>query len=218
MAEPIPTFAQHAYAVLHNRFADQPFDSNYLFWFLSESMVKKTLHVLEKRGWIRRVRKGSYVCLRPDAVFKSMVQFRVPRLLDEAGRAYVYTGASAVEIWTDYSYVQRSWEHSPYFVKVSRRDVESWTQYFRRHKMNVFVGKAGLAIGEFVILFPHEQLEFDIHDDKPVDRMEEVVTFCERNIEAFEYPLAYLKSKFGVKTSERIDERVLQEVAKVIQC
>jgi len=31
-----------------------------------------------------------------------------------------------------------------------------------------------------------------------------------------EYPLAYLKSKFAVKTKVRIDERVLDEAAKVV--
>ena len=49
-----------------------------------------------------------------------------------------------------------------------------------------------------------------------MDKLNEVVRFCERNIDTFEYPLAYLKSKFGVKTRKRIDERVLAEAAKVV--
>jgi len=216
MTEPIPTYAQQAYAILYNRFGDEPFDSDYLAWFLSKSMVKKTLHVLEKRNWIQRVRKGSYTCINPDQIFKGMVQFRVPRLLEEVGKNYAYTRASAVEVWTDYSYIQRSWEHSPYFIKVVKEDMEFWTQYFREHKVDVFVEEAKPAIGEFVILFPEEQLEYETHNGKPVDKLGEVARFCERNIEAFEYPLAYLKSKFGVKTREKIDERVLEEVARVV--
>ncbi len=51
-----------------------------------------------------------------------MVQFKVPKLLSEATRKYAYTRASAVEVWTDFSYMQRSWEHSPYFVKVLKED------------------------------------------------------------------------------------------------
>jgi hypothetical protein len=179
-------------------------------------MVKKTLHVLEKRRWVQRVRKGSYVCINPDEIFRSMVQFRVPGLLKEAGRKYSYTGASAVEVWTDYSYIQRSWEHSPYFVKVLKKDLKSWIHYFRGHKVNVFVEDAKPAIGEFVVLFPEERLEPEVYGGDPVDKLNEVVSFCERNIDAFEYPLAYLKSKFGVKTKERIDERVLAEAAKVV--
>ena len=216
MSEPIPTYAQQAYAILHNRFGDQLFDSNYLDWFLSKGMVKKTLHVLEKRQWIQRLKKGSYVCINPDEVFRRMVQFRVPRLLEEAGMEYAYTRASAVEVWTDYSYIQRSWEHSPYFIKVFRNDVQFWTKHFRNHKVNVFVEEAQLAIGEFVVLFPEELLDYQVYEEKPVDRLEEVKRFCERNIETFEYPLAYLKSKFGIETREKIDERVLVEVARVI--
>jgi len=216
MTESAPTYAQQAYAILYNRFGDQPFSSNYLAWFLSKGTVKKTLHVLEKKKWIQRVGRGSYVCVKPDEVFRGMVQFRVPRLLDEARKTYAYTGASAVEVWTDHSYVQRSWEHSPYFVKVLRRDLDWWTRYFREHKVNVFVKEAKPAIGEFVILFPEERLEFEVYNGKPVDKLGEVARFCERNIEAFEYPLAYLKTKFGIETRERIDERVLEEVAKVV--
>ncbi len=48
MSEPIPTFAQQAYAILYNRFGDQPLESNYLNWFLSEGMVKKNLVLLRK--------------------------------------------------------------------------------------------------------------------------------------------------------------------------
>ncbi len=216
MTEPAPTHAQQAYAILYNRFADEPFDSNYLAWFLSKSMVKKTLHMLEKKKWVKRVKKGSYVCVSPNEIFKSMARFRVPELLNEARMTYAFTGASAVEVWTDYSYIQRGWEHSPYFVKVQRRDTALWTEYFRKHKVNVFVKEAKPAMGEFVVLYPEERLEFEVHNGQPVDKLDEVARFCERNIEAFEYPLGYLKKKFGIKTGERIDERVLKEVAKVV--
>jgi len=216
MTEPAPTYAQQAYAILYNRFADEPFDSNYLAWFLSKSMVKKTLHMLEKKKWVKRVKKGSYVCVSPNEIFKSMARFRVPELLNEARMTYTFTGASAVEVWTDYSYIQRGWEHSPYFVKVQRRDTALWTEYFRKHKVNVFVKEAKPAMGEFVVLYPEERLEFEVHNGQPVDKLDEVARFCEKNIEAFEYPLGYLKKKFGIKTGERIDERVLKEVAKVV--
>ena len=216
MSEPVPAFAQQAYAILYNRFGDQPFESKYLDWFLSRGMVKKTLHVLEKKRWVQRVRKGSYVCINPDEVFRGMVQFRVPRLLEEAGRKYVYADASAVEVWTDYSYMQRSWEHSPYFVKVLKEDVKFWIQRFRNHRVNVFVNEAQPTLSEFVVLFPQERLKYEVHNGVPVDGLDEVTRFCERNIETFEFPLAYLMSKFGVRTREKIDGRVLEEAARVI--
>ncbi len=216
MSEPIPTYAQHAYAILYNRFGDRSFNSDYLGWFLSEGMIKKTLHVLERRGWIRRESKGVYVCVSPGEVFMEMVRFRVPKILEKTGRKYAYTRASAAEVWTDYSYIQRSWEHSPYFVKVLREDVDHWVRHFRDHKIAAFIEDAKPAMGEFVVLFPEEHFDHDVYNGKPVDGLGDVTRFCERHIEAFEYPLAYLKGKFGVGTRVEIDERVLEEAARVI--
>src|SRR5437899_12808841 len=121
---------------------------------VSKSMVKKTLHTLEHAGWIRRVEKGSYVCKNADDIFKSVVEYRVPGLLSRAGMRYAYTGASAVEVWTDYSYIQRSWEHSPYFVRVLRSDLDRWVSYFRIHKLKVWTSSPESAMGEFGMFKP----------------------------------------------------------------
>jgi hypothetical protein len=216
MVSPVPVYAQEAYAVLRSRFGEGEFGPEYLAWFVSETMVKKMLHVLEKAGWTRRVGRGRYVCVTPDAIFQSMVRFRVPQLLEAAGRPYVYAGASAVEIWTDYSYIQRSFEHSPYFVKVLRRDVRFWVSYFRAHKVRVFVGEAGTALGEFIVLQPQPRMTRQTRAGLPVEPVAAVVRFCERNIDAFEYPLAYLNAKFGVKTRAALDPRIVEEAAKAL--
>ncbi len=216
MSQPAPTYAQEAYAILRNRFASDSFPADYLSWFVSKSMAKKTLRTLERAGWITRVAKGRYVCTNADDIFKSMIEFRVPKLLKEAGMEYAYVDASAVEVWTDYSYIQRSWEHSPYFVKVLRSDLKRWTEYFREHKVKVFTSNPELAIGEFVILRPVDRLTYIVHNDLPVDLLESAVRYSENHIDAFEYPLAYLKAKFKVKLSVGIDRRVSTEAAKAV--
>ena len=216
MSEAVPTYAQEAYAILRSRFGSDSFPADYLSWFVSRGMVKKTLHMLEHAGWIRRVEKGSYVCRNADEIFRSMVEFRVPRLLSEAGMKYAYTEASAVEVWTDYSYVQRSWEHSPYFVRVLRSDLERWVSYFRTHKVKVFTSRPELAMGEFVILKPADELAIVTHNGLPVDPLKLVVSYSEKNVHTFEYPLAYLKAKFKVKPRVEIDRRVLVEAAKAV--
>lgn len=216
MVDPIPTYAQEGFAVLYNRFAKDEFPANYLGWFISRSMSKKTLYVLEKAGWIRRMEKGRYVCIEPDSAFRSMVQFKVPDLLKEADRKYAYTEASAAEIWTDFTYIQRSWEHSPYYVKVSKNELNEWEKYFARHRVNTFVDKAGSSLGEFVILKPQSRLSPQMYSGLPVDSLEETTRYCEKHIDSFEYPLAYLKAKFHVKTGDIIDKRVLEEASKMV--
>src|SRR5437879_13622593 len=182
-------------------------------WFVARSRVKKTLHTLEHAGWIRRVEKGSYVCKNADDIFESMVEYRVPSLLSRAGMRYAYAEASAVEVWTDYSYVQRSWEHSPYFVRVLRSDLERWVSYFRTHKVKVFTSRPELAMGEFVILKPAGEFAIVTHNDLPVDPLKLAVSYSEKNVHTFEYPLAYLQAKFTVKPRVEIDRRVLSEPA-----
>jgi len=216
MSEAVPTYAQEAYAILRSRFGSDSFPADYLSWFVSRGMVKKTLHMLEHAGWIRRVEKGSYVCRNADEIFRSMVEFRVPRLLSEAGMKYAYTEASAVEVWTDYSYIQRSWEHSPYFVKVLRSELDRWVSYFRIHKVKVFISRPELAMGEFVILKPADELAIVTHNGLPVDPLKLAVSYSEKNVHTFEYPLAYLKAKFKVKPKVEIDRRVLVEAAKAV--
>jgi hypothetical protein len=216
MSESVPTYAQEAYAILRSRFAGDSFPADYLSWFVSKSMVKKTLHTLEHAGWIRRVERGSYACKNADEIFRSMVEFRVPGLLSEAGMRYAYAEASAVEVWTDYSYVQRSWEHSPYFVRVLRNDLARWISYFRKHKVKVFTSKPQLAMGEFVILKPEREFASVMHNGLPVDPLESAVSFSEKYVPTFEYPLAYLKAKFNVKPKVEIDRRVLAEAAKAV--
>ena len=216
MTEPIPTYAQEAYAVLYNRFASDSFPSDYLTWFISRGMVKKTLHMLEKAGWIRRVGKGKYICVSADEVFKSLVDFKVTRLLGSAGREYAYADASAVEVWTDYTYIQRSWEHSLYYVKVLRAELNEWVEYFRKHRIKVFINEAEPSLGEFVVLKPQEKLVYDSYNNLPVEPLEKVVRYCERHIDSFEYPLAYLQAKFRVRTKASIDRRVMSEAVKAI--
>lgn len=216
MTQPIPSYAQEAYAILYNKFANDIFHSNYLGWYISNDMVKKTLHELEKSGWVKRVGRGMYTCVSPEDVFKSLIAFKVPDLLQNSGRNFVYADASAAEIWTDFSYIQRGWEHSPYYINVLRNDLSQWVDYFRKHKVNVFVDRSNASLGEFVVLKPQASLNPVLHDNFPVEPLEKVVRFCEQHIDTFEYHLAYLRAKFNVATDVAIDSRVSEEAAKAI--
>jgi hypothetical protein len=216
MTQPVPSYAQEAYAILYNKFASDSFPSNYLGWYVSNSMVKKTIHELEQSGWVKRVGRGRYVCVSAEDVFKSLIAFKVPDLLQKSDRNFAYADASAAEIWTDFSYVQRSWEHSPYYINVLRKDLPQWVDYFRKYKIKAFVNRPETSLGEFVVLKPKATLNPVLHNNFPVEPLEEVVKFCEQHIDTFEYHLAYLRAKFNVATSAIIDSRVSEEAAKAI--
>ena len=210
----MPDYALKCYALLYTKYGTEEFDQGSLSWFLSEPMRKKIFHVLTKGGWLRRVSRGKYACIRPEEVFRKQFEFKVPEMMGAAKRPWCYTSASAVEIWTDFSYVQRSWEYSPYFIKVLRRDIRYWKRFFRANGISVFVREAGSAIGEFVVLNPVEKLDYVTHEGSPVDRLEDVVKFCERNSSTFEYPLAYLARKHGLDV--KVDWRIMEKAAEAM--
>lgn len=177
-------------------------------------MRKKIFHVLTKEGWLRRVGRGRYTCVRPEEVFRRQFEFKVPEIVRAAEKPWCYTKASAVEIWTDFSYVQRSWEYSPYFMKVVKRDVRYWKKFFRAHGIRAFVREAGSAIGEFVVLNPVEKLDCVTHAGFPVDNLGDVIRFCEENSSTFEYPLAYLARKYGLDV--KVDRRIMEKVVEAL--
>jgi hypothetical protein len=205
-------YALRCYALMYTKYGTTEFDQNTLAWFLSEPMRKKIFHVLTKAGWLRRAGRGRYTCVRPDEIFRKQFEFKVPEILGSAERTWCYTGASAVEIWTNFSYVQRSWEYSPCFIKVLKRDIAYWRGFLRGKGISVFVREAGSAIGEFVVLEPVEKLGCVTQVGSPVDSLEDTARFCEENSAIFEYPLAYLARKYGldVKVDPRIREKVVE--------
>jgi hypothetical protein len=71
-------------------------------------------------------------------------------------------------------------------------------------------------LGEFVILKPKKRLTHETHGDLPVEPLEAVVRYCETHIDTFDYPLAYLKTKFKIKPRVEIDKRVLVEAARAV--
>jgi hypothetical protein len=119
-------------------------------------------------------------------------------------------------VWTDYGYIQRSWEHSPYFVKVLRSDLDRWIGHLRKHKVKVFTSKPEMAMGEFVVLKPSGGFAVEMHNGLPVDPLTSAVAYSEKHIHTFEYPLAYLQAKFKIKTNVEIDKRVRAEAAKAV--
>jgi hypothetical protein len=97
-----------------------------------------------------------------------------------------------------------------------KNELKRWVEYFRRHKVPAFVSEAESSLGEFVILKPEKRLTHETHDDLPVEPLEAVVRYCETHIDAFDYPLAYLKTKFKIKPRVEIDKRVLAEAARAV--
>lgn len=192
----IPKYVFKAYAMLYLKYKDkEEFKQNELDWITSTSMKKKIFSYLLRAGWIRKARKDSYKCVKTEEVMKSLFRFKVPEIIKKAKKAYAFTMMSAAEIWSDYSYIQRSWDHSPYFTKILKSDLSYWKDFLRKHGIPFYL-EEGTTIGEFIVLMPVEKLEYQEKDGLRLDSIKETIDFCKKN-NLFSYPLKYMGEKYG---------------------
>ncbi len=203
-----------AYSYFWLKFKDKEFEVSSLRWFYSRAMVKKILFKLSSAGWLQRVGRGAYRCVKPEKAVESIFESRAEKALEEAGMPYCFYGASAVEIWSDYVYMQRSWEHSPFFVRVQKKDLGKWRKYLKQEGIDFFTGEAENALGEFVVLEAVKELECAKQNGRPVMPLAETIKFAEKNIYSFEYPLAYIGRKF--KRKVKAGREVLAQVGEAL--
>jgi hypothetical protein len=196
MFSEIPQYGLRAYALLFSRHDTQEeFGQSDLDWIVSESMRKKIFALLLKSGWIAKKSRNSYVCTGPERIMQGLLEFKVPSLIKDAQRPYAFTGLSAIEIWSDYSYVQRGVEKSPHFVKVLKKDLGYWKSFFQSRNVPVYVRK-GSTIGEYVILNPVSELHYTEKEGFKVEGLDETMERAASN-DIYAYAHEYMKEKYG---------------------
>lgn len=196
MISEVPQYCLRAYALFFSKHGSrEPFKQSELDWIVGQSMKKKIFSILLKTGWIKKWSRDSYMCVEPAKVIKGLVEFKVPEVIKEAKKPYAFTNLSAVEVWSDYSYVQRGIEKSPYFIKILKRDLTYWKEFFNKNNIPNYVNE-GTTIGEYAILVP-------VNDIKSVDKggfkVEPLKTVLKtaRDNEMYSYAYRYMRSKYG---------------------
>lgn len=200
MYNEIPYYGLRAYALFFSRHGlNEEFTQSDLDWIVGQSMKKKIFSLLVNNGWIVKATSKTYKCVNPEMIFRGLLEFKVPQIIKEADKPYAFTGLSAVEIWSDYSYVQRGREKSPYYIKILRKDLKYWKNFFNRYKVPNYVG-VGSTIGEFVILMPVDKLNYAEKDEVRVDTLQETWKMVKAN-SFYAYPYNYMKEKYGAITA-----------------
>lgn len=200
MITEIPQYCLRAYALFFSRHGSrEPFAQNELDWIVSQSMKKKIFATLLKSGWIRKKGRRAYMCEQPKNIMQGLTEFRVPSIIREAARDYAFTGMSAIEIWSDYSYIQRGIEHSPYYIKVLKKDVDYWKRLFRKHEIPVYV-RRGSEVGEFVILIPADNIKAVSKDNFSVEPLRNALKAAKEN-PMYAYAYNYMRKKHGAATA-----------------
>jgi hypothetical protein len=139
--------------------------------------------------------RDTYKCIEPERAVKGLLEFKVPYIIKESIKPYSFTNLSAIEVWSDYSYVQRGIEKSPYFIKVLRKDLKYWKIFFSNRSIPNYV-KEGSTIGEYVILMPVNDIKSADKDGLKVDRLNETLMTAKNN-EMYSYAYNYMRKKYG---------------------
>lgn len=196
MTMEIPQYGLKAYALLfskhgvHGRFRQSELD-----WIVSESMKKKIFSLLLRSGWIVKHKSGEYSCRNPPDAIRGLMEFRVPQIIKNAQKEYAFTRLSAVEIWSDFSYTLRGMEKSPYFIKILKKDLKYWKEFFNRNGIPNYVN-AGSTMGEYVILIPVDRLSFEEKEGFKTDSLKETMDYAKSN-DIYGYAFEYMKNKYG---------------------
>jgi len=147
-----------------------------------------------RAGWIKKQSDDTYICISPEVVMKDLLEFKVPQIIKKAEKDYAFTNLSAVEIWSDYSYVQRRIEKSPYFIKILKKDLKYWKNFFNSYNIPNYVN-SGTSIGEYIILNPVERLSFVEKEGCKVESLRDTIKIAKLN-EMYLYAYNYIRNKY----------------------
>lgn len=198
MISEIPQYGLRAYALFFSKYGtSESFKQSALDWIVSQPMKKKIFALLLKNGWIKKSSRNTYKCIAPKKIFLHLLDFKIPIIIKEAKRPYTFTNLSAIEIWSDFCYVQRGKEKSPYFIKVLRKDLAYWKKFFNERNIPNYIGE-GTTIGEYVILIPVDKLKYEEKGGIKVEPLNKTLKQAKSN-EMYAYAYNYMKKKYKAK-------------------
>jgi hypothetical protein len=200
MTNEIPQYGLRAYSLFFTKHGlKEEFSQSDLDWIVKQSMKKKIFSLLLRSGWIKKASRDKYVCVSPENAIKGLLEFKVPNIIKNAERQYAFTDLSAIEIWSDYSYVQRGIEKSPYFIKVLKKDLSYWKMFFNKYEIPVYISGGG-TIGEYIILRPVANLRFTEKDGYNVINLSETINLAKAN-DVYSYSYKYMRRVYGSTTN-----------------
>ena len=195
MIKDIPQYGLRAYALFFSKHgSNEGFKQSELDWIVGQSMKKKIFSLLLRSGWIKKFSTNSYVCVNPDAIMKGLMDFKVPDIIKKSKKPYAFTGLSSIEIWSDYSYIQRGIEKSPYFIEVLKKDLKYWKSIFNSQQISNYVNQ-GTTIGEYVILIPVNKLIYIEKNGLNVKTLKETMKIAKSN-KMYLYAYNYMRNKY----------------------
>ena len=189
------------YAWMWKSFGEEEFTIDRFRMVFPTSQAPKVVHDLARKGYIRRVGRGTYRLTEPgDLISHISDQEPNDRILEKTGKEYAFCESTAVAIWTDgYYWTGFTKGFRPVHVAVREEDLDEWRAYLKKKRVKFAIeGESRTLYGKVYVLHPTESVKYEERNGSKVVSLEEVVDFCLEKEIAYEPALEYLDEKYRI--------------------
>jgi hypothetical protein len=198
------------YGWLYNTFENNTFTIDDFRMIFPSPQPTKAVYDLIKLDFMKRVKRGKYKIVKPKDFVNKIVQENLDKddILKQAERKYAYSESTAVKIWSDgYYWTDFTKGFKPIHIKVLKKDIEYWTDFFRRNDVEyVFDDIHKTLFGLTYIVHPVDKFEIELKDGISVVPIAETVKFCKKNEFVYRPALEYLDKKYKLHIIKKYEQ------------
>ncbi len=146
----------------------------------------KVLHDMSRKGMLEKTGRGRYKVIPQNEYVKKRTGLEdAYEIVERAGLPYAFTKGDAVLVWTKGGYnAGRFFGYYPVMLRVARKDLKKWENYFRSEKKRFVVEGSPLRetlYGVFYQLQPVDSISKTTVEGYSVDSLDETVNYCREN-------------------------------------
>ncbi|MFH0861171.1 MAG: hypothetical protein V1921_08210 [Candidatus Altiarchaeota archaeon] len=185
------------YAWIIHCFGNSEFNAKDFKKTFESAQHAKVLHDLTKLGFLKRMKRGVYVALKPQQMTEDIVKRNhgdMSLIESVKNRKYAFSHDNAVRIWTNgKSHGRITKGYLPIHLRILDKDVSWWENLFQKHDAEYCLAdKNRTLFGVVYILHPKPSFKTVIKHNMPVIPKTEVVEFCKQNGEHYESALKHI--------------------------
>lgn len=194
------------YAWIWKAFGRESFSLDQFRSTFPTSQGPKVAHDLVKKGYLKRMGRGIYEAVEPNAFIEGIAEAEANyALMERAGKEYAFCENTAVSIWTDgYYWTGFTKGFRPVHVAVREKDLAFWRKLFRKMGVkHASEGESRTLYGQVLVLHPREKLTYVEKDGVRVVPLGEVVEYCKNHELVYGPALEYLDEKHAIGYPKR---------------
>lgn len=196
------------YAWIWKAFGRESFSIDQFRSTFPTSQAPKVAHDLVKKGYLKRMGRGIYGAVEPNAFIEGIAGADAGAdysLMEGAGKECALCESTAVSIWTDaYYWTGFTKGFRPIHMAVRKRDLAFWKKFLRKMRMKYALeGESRTLYGQVIALHPREKLTYVKRDGLKVVPLSEVVEYCMKHELVYGPALEYLDEKHAIGYRKR---------------